>query len=71
MQMRMSYLLELLIVLLFGSSIVLWADSGVCPIHFTEDKVMLDLPQEEVFTLREDYSVPRDQVLLEVLGRTT
>jgi hypothetical protein len=71
MQQRKLYLWGLLIILFFGSSVALWADSGVCPIHPTADKAILDLPQEEVLTAGENLAAVRSQVLLEVFGRTT
>jgi hypothetical protein len=72
MEKRLFYVLGLLTILLFGSSIALWADSGVCPIYPTADKAILDLPQEEeVLTPGENLATVRHQVLLEVFGRTT
>ena len=71
MQKRMFYVLGLLMVLFLGSSVVLGGDAGVCPIHSTDGKAILDLPQEEVLTSKGNYSVPRNQVLLEMFGRTT
>jgi hypothetical protein len=69
MQKRMSYVLGLLIILFFGSSIVFGADSGVCPIHPAGNTAILELPQEQVLAPGKSYSVPRNQVLLEVFGR--
>jgi hypothetical protein len=66
MQKEVSSGLELLIVLLFGLSINAWAGSNFCPIHFTPSKAILDLPQKEVFTPGTNYSIPRNQVLLEI-----
>ena len=72
MQKRMSCLFGFLIILFFGSSIVFGADSGVCPVYPTHNEAVLNPPQqEEVLTPGEKYSVPRNQVLLEVFGRTT
>lgn len=71
MQKRTSYLFGLLIILFLGSSIVLGGDAGICPIHSNESRTILDLPQEEILTPRQNYSVPRNQVLLETFGRTT
>jgi len=71
MQRRISYLLGLLIILLFGSSIVLRADSNVCPVGSTQDQTVLDLPQKEAVTPGGAFSVPRNQVLLEIITRTT
>jgi len=70
MQKRMPYVLGVLIILLLGSSTVFGADSGVCPVYPTGNEAVLNPPQqEEVLTPGEKYSVPRNQVLLEVFGR--
>jgi hypothetical protein len=68
---RTFYLLGLLVIFCFGSSIALGADLGLCPIHSTDNEAILDLPQEEILTSGESYSIPRNQVLLEVFGRVT
>jgi hypothetical protein len=66
MRKRTSCVLGFLIVFVFGLSTVLWADSGFCPIPSAEYEAISDLPQEEVGALRENYSIPRNQVLLEI-----
>jgi hypothetical protein len=71
MQKRTSWVLGFLIVLFFGASLVLAGDLSVCPIHSTDNATILDPPQEETLTLGKSPSVPRNQVLLEVFGRTT
>ena len=71
MQKRTAYFLGFLMVLFFGSSIVVLADSGVCPLHPTDKDVVLDVPQEEVLTAGENLAAVRSQVLLEVFGRVT
>jgi len=66
MQKEVSSGLELLIVLLFGLSINAWAGSNFCPIYYMNDGVVSDLTQKEAATQRKNYSVPRNQVLLEI-----
>jgi hypothetical protein len=65
---RTFYLFGLLIILFLGSSIVLGGDAGYCPDPFS--KVILDQPQEEVLTLETNFSIPRNQVLLEIITAT-
>jgi hypothetical protein len=66
MQKEASSGVELLIVLLFGLSINASAGSDFCLIHFTPSEAILDLPRKEVFTPGTNYSIPRNQVLLEI-----
>jgi len=67
---RTFYLFGLLIILFLGSSIVLGGDAGYCPDPFSQDKVILDQPQEEVLTLGTNFSISRNQVLLEIATGT-
>jgi hypothetical protein len=66
MKRRTLYLLGLLVMFCFGSSTALGADLSLCPIHSTNNKAVLDLPQGKIFTPGKNYSVPRNQVLLEI-----
>jgi hypothetical protein len=72
MQKRTFYLLGLLIILFFGSSIVLGGDAGVCPVPSPQMQTTLDLPQPEGGSaLEQAGSVPRNCVLLELFASTT
>jgi hypothetical protein len=71
MEKRMFCVLGLSMILFFGASITLWADSGVCPVFSGENMTILDLPEEEVLTAGENLAKGRSQVLLELFGRTT
>jgi hypothetical protein len=66
MQKRTFYLLGFFIILLLGSNMVLWAESNFCPDPFSEGKIVLDSPQEEIPVPLNSPSVPRNQVLLEL-----
>ncbi len=66
MEKKTSYVLGFLIVLFFVSGVILRADSGFCPIFSVERKAVLDLPQEKDLIPKENYYVPRNQVLVEI-----
>jgi len=70
MQKKTPYVLIVVIVLLFGASTVLWSDSNFCPIQLAGDKAFEDLPQNKVLSTGEVYSIPRDQVLVEMATAT-
>jgi hypothetical protein len=70
MQRKTPYVLIFVIVLLLGASMVLWADSNFCPIQPAGDKAFVDLPQKKVLSTEEVYSIPRDQVLVEMATAT-
>ena len=72
MQIRMPYVVGVLVVLFLGSIFVSWADAGVCPVNPDDKNTVVDLPREEVLPSGKDYTyVDRNQVLLEVFGRVT
>jgi hypothetical protein len=71
MQKRTSYFLGFLIILFFGSSIVLGGDSGVCPLPSTSDQTILSSPAEQPgIDPVENFTVPRNCVLLELFAGT-
>jgi hypothetical protein len=53
MQKRTFYFFGLLIILLFGSSMVLGAESNFCPDPSSKGQTVLDLPQVENPALRQ------------------
>ena len=65
-----SYLLGCLIILLLGSSMGFGADSGSGPVRHTKDQTILSSPGEKVAVWGEKFSVPRNQVLLEIFTAT-
>jgi hypothetical protein len=78
MQKRTFYFFGLLIILLFGSSMVLGAESNFCPDPSSKGQTVLDLPQvenpavggEEILVSGKSVSVKRNQVLLEIAEGT-
>jgi len=78
MQKRTFYFFGLLIILLFGSSMVLGAESNFCPDPSSKGQTILDLPQvenpavggEEILVSGKSASVKRNQVLLEIATGT-
>ena len=71
MKKRTFYLLGILIILFFGSSIVLGGDSSVCPVQSPPMQTTLDLPQqEEGAALEQAASIQRNCVLLELFAGT-
>jgi len=78
MQKRMFYFFGLLIILLFGVSMVLGAESNFCPDPSSKGQTVLDLPQvenpavggEEILVSGKSASVKRNQVLLEIAEGT-
>lgn len=70
MQKKTPYVLIVVIVLLLGASTVLWSDSNICPIQLTGDKTFEDLPQNMILSTGKVYSIPRDQVLVEMATAT-
>jgi len=70
MQKRMRYVLFFLIISVFGSGVLLSADSNFCPLPSTGGKATVDLPQEKVLAPEKSYSVERNQVLLEISTAT-
>ncbi|MFQ6002130.1 MAG: hypothetical protein ACE5KJ_00100 [Candidatus Zixiibacteriota bacterium] len=70
MQKRMLYVLSLLIISFLGSSIVLGGDAGICPAPSAKDQTVLDSPTEPVIIPAGKGSVPRNQVLLEIVTAT-
>lgn len=67
---KMRYVLVFMIVFLLGVSMVLWADSNFCPIKTAGDEAFGDLPQNRVLNTGKVYSIPRDQVLVEMATAT-
>lgn len=70
MSKRTCYLLGILILLVFGSSVAFGIDTKVCPVGSTEGQTVLDLPQKETPVPENSASVPRNQVLLEIATST-
>ena len=70
MQKRVLFAVGFLIILVFGSGVTLGTDLNVCPIILDGDKAVVDLPQEKVLAPEKNYSVPRNQVLLEIATAT-
>jgi len=70
MQKKVSYGLVLMIVLLSGFSINVWSGSNFCPVHSTQAETMMALPQKENRLPKTSYSIPRNQVLLEIITGT-
>jgi len=70
MRRRTLYLLGLLVILLFGSSIVLGAELNFCPDPSSEDQTVLSSPTEVVTIPAENPYVKRNQVLLEIMTAT-
>jgi hypothetical protein len=71
MQKRTFYLLGFLMILFFGSSIVLGGDAGVCPVPYSQMQTTLDLPQPEGgAALEQAATVPRNCVLVELFDGT-
>jgi hypothetical protein len=66
MRKRLFYGLGLCIILFCRWSSVVWAGSNFCPIDYMNDGAASDLTQKEATTQRKNYSVPRNQVLLEI-----
>lgn len=66
MQKKIPYVLIFVIVLLVVTSTVLWSDSNFCPLPTAGDKVAVDLPQKKILSPGKVYSVPRNQVLVEM-----
>ncbi len=72
MQIRMPYVLGVLVVMFCVSIFVSWADAGICPVDPADKSAVVDLPREEVPPPgKGSYYVDRDQVLLELFGRVT
>ena len=70
MQKKMAFVLIFVIVLLLGASTVLRADSTFCPIQPAGDNDFVDLPQKNISATGKAYSVPRNQVLVEMATAT-
>jgi len=70
MQKRILYFLGFFMILLFGSSIVLGAESNVCPVGSIQDQTVLSSPTEVVTIPAENPYVKRNQVLLEIMTAT-
>ena len=70
MQKRTLYMLGVIIILVFGSSIVLGGDSGVCPLPSTSDQTILSSPAEPIIDPIENFTIPRNCVLLELFAGT-
>lgn len=70
MQKRVLFAVGFLIILVFASGVTLGTDSNFCPIILDGDKTAVDLAQEKVLAPEKNYSVPRDQVLLEIATAT-
>jgi len=69
-QNRTINIMGLLIILISGSGIIVWADSEIPSVHSTDDLDGADMTQDEVFRSGISYSIPRDQVLLEIATGT-
>jgi len=69
-QKRLSYIVGLVIILLFGSSIISLADSDLFPIGSEDSEDAADMTRKEVLTARKSHSLPRNQVLLEIATAT-
>lgn len=70
MQKRISRRLTLLIFLFFSLSINAWSVSNFCVFQSDQDKTIQDLSEEEFIEPEAEYSIPRDQVLLEIFTGT-
>ena len=71
MQKKVSYRLGLFMVLWSVWSAVAWSGSNICPVHTTQSKTTLDSSKkEEIPAEGKIYSVPRNQVLLEIATGT-
>ncbi len=69
-QNRITNIMGLLIILISGSGIILWPDSDIASVDSTYDLDVAHMTQYEVFRSRTSYSIPRDQVLLEIATGT-
>jgi hypothetical protein len=54
------------VIFIFGSNLLLGTDSDTSPTYYNQDKAFLDLPQGRILTPGKNYSLPRNQVLLEM-----
>ena len=71
MQRRITFWLGFLLVLFWGWSDIAWSGSNVCPVRTTQGKTTLDSSEkEEIPAEGKIYSVPRNQVLLEIATGT-
>ena len=70
MQKKTPYILIFVIVFLLGASPVLWSDSNFCPVQTAGDKATVDSPQKKILNTGEVYSIPRNQVLVEMATAT-
>lgn len=70
MQKKRSYVLVFLIVLLFRFAIALGVDSNLSPAPSTKDQTILSSPKVTVSSFVPNFSVPRDQVLVEIATGT-
>ena len=66
MRNGMVYVLVCAIVFLLGANYLLGTDSDTNPVYYNQDKVFQDLPQGKILSPVKNYSLPRNQVLLEM-----
>ena len=66
MEKRRPYAPIFLALLLFGSSLLLGADSDLSPVDSTEDEGVETWFEEQASTVSNTLFVPRNQVLLEI-----
>jgi hypothetical protein len=59
-------ILACVIIFMFGSNLLLGTDSDTSPTYYNQNKVFLDLPQGKILSPEKNYSLPRDQVLMEM-----
>jgi hypothetical protein len=70
MQKKVSCGLGLMVILFSGFSINAWSGSDFCPIDFTQAETIMALPQKENRLPKTSCSIPRNQVLLEIITAT-
>ena len=70
MQKRVLFAVGFLIILVFAAGATLGTDANFCPIILDGDKTAVDSPGAKVLAPENNYSVPRNQVLLEIATAT-
>jgi hypothetical protein len=70
MQKRVLFAVGFMIILIFASGVTLGIDSNFCPIILDGNKTAVDSPEAKILAPEKNYSVPRNQVLLEIATAT-
>ncbi len=70
MQKKLLYPFLILAVPFSGWCAVAWSGWDLYPIQITQNQTTLETPSQEIFSPGENYSAPRNQVLLEIVTGT-